>query len=67
MLLSPQLKKKLTFFKEKTFHKKLVGVTCETCAIENCKERVAEPLRLEKQKKYIEIGNTVNNIINSFS
>lgn len=67
MLLSPQLKKKLTFFKEKTFHKKLVGVTCETCAIENCKERVAEPSRLEKQKKYIEIGNTVNNIISSFS
>jgi hypothetical protein len=67
MLLSPQLKKKLTFFKEKTFQKKLVGVTCETCAIENCKERAAEPLRLEKQKKYIEIGNTVKNIINSFS
>jgi hypothetical protein len=67
MLLSPQLKKKLTFFKEKTFQKKLVGVTCETCAIKNCKDRVAEPIRLEKQKKYIEIGNTVNNIINSFS
>ena len=45
MLLSPQLKKKLNFFGENTFNKKLGGVTCETCSIKDCKERVAEPLR----------------------
>lgn len=67
MLLSPQLKKKLNFFDENTFNKKLVGVTCETCSIKNCKERVAEPLRLEKQKKYSEIADTVANIMNSYS
>ena len=67
LLLSPHLKKKLNFFKENTFAKKLVGVTCETCAVENCKERVAAPLRLEKREKYSEIANTVTNIINSYS
>jgi hypothetical protein len=67
MLLSPQLKKKLNFFDENTFNKKSVGVTCETCSIKSCKERVAEPLRLEKQKKYSEIADTVANIMNSYS
>jgi len=66
MLLSPQLKKKLAFFKEKTFTKKLVGVTCETCDIIDCTDRVAEPSRLEKQKKYADIDNTVTQIINSY-
>ncbi|MEE9408291.1 MAG: helix-turn-helix domain-containing protein [Polaribacter sp.] len=67
MLLSPHLKKKLNFFDENTFTKKLVGVTCETCAVKNCDERVAEPTRLEKQEKYQKIANTVDNIINSYS
>lgn len=67
MLLSPSFKKKLTFFNENTFTKKLVGVTCETCAVKNCAERVAEPLRLEKQEKYKKIAITVENIISSYS
>jgi predicted transcriptional regulator/DNA-binding XRE family transcriptional regulator len=67
MLLSPHLKKKLHFFKEDTFSKKLVGVTCETCSVKNCSERAADSTRLEKQTKYDEIANTVENIINSYS
>lgn len=67
MLLSPHLKKKLNFFEENTFTKKLVGVTCETCSIKNCNERVAKPIKLERQEKHQEIANTVDNIINSYS
>ncbi|MCI2227740.1 helix-turn-helix domain-containing protein [Polaribacter sp. MSW13] len=67
MLLSPHLKKKLRFFEENTFTKKLVGVTCETCAVKNCKERASEPFRLERQEKYKEIANTVEQIISSYS
>jgi hypothetical protein len=66
MLLSPHLKKKLNFFKENTFPKKLVGITCETCAVKNCAERAAAPLRLEKKEKYSEIANTVAYIMNSY-
>lgn len=66
MLLSPHLKKKLRFFNEDTFVKKTVGVTCETCAVANCKERVAEPTRLEKLNKYNNIANTVESIIKSY-
>ena len=67
MLLSNQLKKKINFLKEDIFLKKEVGVTCETCSIKNCDERVAKPLRLEKTEKYKEIANTVDNIISSYS
>jgi predicted transcriptional regulator/DNA-binding XRE family transcriptional regulator len=67
LLLSPHLKKKLAFLKENTFQKNLVGVTCETCSVKNCAERIAEPSRLEKQHQHSEIAKTVDNIINSYS
>ena len=67
LLLSPHLKKKLTFLKNDTFSKKSVGVTCETCAVENCTERAANPTRLQKKNKYNAIAKTVDNIIKNYS
>jgi predicted transcriptional regulator/DNA-binding XRE family transcriptional regulator len=67
MLLSPRLKKKLTFFNENTFIKNTVGVTCESCSVKNCTQRVAEPITLIKQNRHNEIANTVNKIIESYS
>ncbi|WP_299681860.1 helix-turn-helix domain-containing protein [uncultured Tenacibaculum sp.] len=67
MLLSPHLKRKVNFLKEDTFEKQLVGVTCESCAVKDCKERVSEPWILEKRARYKEIENTVNNIIKSYT
>lgn len=66
MLLSPHLKNKLRFFKEDTFERKIVGVTCETCAVTNCKERVAEPKVLIKQERNETIEKTVENILKSY-
>ena len=66
LLLSPHLKKKLTFLKENTFQKKLVGVTCETCSVRDCAERFAEPTRLERENQYKEIAQTVESIITSY-
>mgnify|MGYP003665686050 FL=1 len=67
LLLSPHLKKKFTFLKEDTFPKKIVGVTCETCSVKNCAERVAKSSRLYKKNKYNEIAKTVDNIIKNYS
>jgi predicted transcriptional regulator/DNA-binding XRE family transcriptional regulator len=66
MLLSPHLKKKIHFLKEDTFTNKVVGVTCETCAVKNCKERAAEPWKLEKKNHHKEIAKTVKEIIDSY-
>lgn len=67
LLLSPHLKKKIKFFKDDTFTKKTVGVTCESCGVKNCKERVAEPRVLNKQLRNLEIEKTVENIIQSYN
>ncbi|TVZ55249.1 hypothetical protein OD91_0495 [Lutibacter sp. Hel_I_33_5] len=67
MLLSPHLKKKINFLKNNPFNKREVGVTCETCSIKNCQERVAEPKRLERTNRYREIATSVENIISSYS
>ncbi len=67
LLLSPHLKKKLKFLKKDTFTKKIVGVTCETCAVKNCSERAADPIKLIKENTHNEIATTVAQIINSFS
>ncbi|WP_299157348.1 helix-turn-helix transcriptional regulator [uncultured Tenacibaculum sp.] len=65
LLLSPHLKKKIQFFKEDTFTKKTVGVTCESCGVKNCNERVAEPRILNKQLRNLEIEKTIESILES--
>lgn len=67
MLLSPHLKKKLQFLKEDTFNKQIVGVTCESCNVKNCNERVAEPKILNKQLRNAEIEKTIENIIKAYN
>ncbi len=66
ILLSSHLKRKLRFFKEDTFRKRLVGITCETCAVQNCEERKATSWVLDKQKRYEEVDNAVTEIIKAF-
>ncbi len=67
LLLSSPLKKKLHFFKEDTFTKNSVGVTCESCAVADCKERVAKPWRLHRTQQYKEIAQTVEDIIKTYN
>ncbi|MAD96025.1 MAG: DNA-binding protein [Flavobacteriaceae bacterium] len=67
LLLSPHLKRKLKFLKTDTFDRKIVGVTCETCSVQNCKERVAPPVKVERVNRHQHIENTVEKIIKSFS
>ncbi|OSY88319.1 DNA-binding protein [Tenacibaculum holothuriorum] len=66
LLLSPHLKNKIQFFDEEIFTTKTVGVTCETCSVKNCTERVAEPRTLNRVLRNEEIENTVASIINSY-
>jgi len=66
MLLAPHLKRKVNFLKEDTFEKALVGVTCESCTVKDCSERVASPWILEKKSRYKSIEKTVNDIMTSY-
>ncbi len=51
LLLSNQLKNKVTFLEDKTIAQREVGITCERCAIENCNERVKPATVIEKRNK----------------
>jgi len=57
LLINKQLERKLKFLGDKTIKKQEVGVTCERCAISNCKVRQAPAIILEKvdKNKNIEI------------
>lgn len=67
ILISPHLKKHINFLNDPAIKTKQVGVTCETCAIKNCKERAAEPIRLERKERYSKIETVVNSIMDKFS
>ncbi len=67
LLISPHLKKKLHFLTDENISKKMVGVTCETCAVKDCKERAAPPIRLDRKLLNSKISNTVNNVINNYN
>jgi hypothetical protein len=43
----PEREEKIKFIDNKSIRKQIVGVTCETCAVKNCKERASAPIQLE--------------------
>lgn len=49
ILLNQNSLKKINFAKSETIKIVQVGVTCQTCSIKNCKQRMAPPIRLEKE------------------
>ena len=51
ILITPSVKKKFKFLEGNVVSKRLVGVTCETCAVKDCKERVSAPIHLEQKKR----------------
>ena len=57
LLINKQLERKLKFLDDKTIKTQEVGVTCERCAIKDCKERQAPAIILDKvaKNKKIEI------------
>ena len=66
-LISSHLKKKLKFIDNSEIETKEVGVTCETCSLNDCDVRVAEPSRLERTVEYKNIEKTVSEILNNYS
>lgn len=67
LLISAHLRKKLKFINDNSIVTREVGITCETCSVKDCADRVAEPWRLEKQQEHESIDKTVAEIINNYS
>lgn len=67
LLINRQLKNKIAFVEDKNIRTIDVGVTCERCAISNCKERKAPPNILEKDEKNSKIETVVGDLVKKFS
>lgn len=57
--IDASLRKKIKFLNDPTISEKEVGVTCQRCAIQDCKERVASPVRLEERARRKKIQDSL--------
>ena len=67
LLINKQLERKVSFLKDPKLKTKEVGVTCERCAIINCKERVVESTVLQKRAYDASISEVVKDLSARFS
>ena len=67
LLINQQLKRKLNFLEDKKIETFNVGVTCERCAIKDCKERMVPSKLLDRQQRNLKIETVVNDIFKQFS
>ena len=67
LLINNQLKNKLAFLKDPNIETFNVGVTCERCSIQNCKEREVPAIILEREAKNKKIETVVNGLVKKFS
>ena len=51
MLIDKKLKKQVQFLNDAAIQTRIVNRTCERCSVENCQERVAEPVVIQKRQK----------------
>lgn len=56
------LDKKINFLNDASIPSQQVGVTCERCPVENCKERVVAPVRLEERERRKKIQATLSKL-----
>lgn len=66
-LISANLKQKVNFIDNEHIETKRVGVTCETCPITDCKERMVPPVQIEKQLRYQKTAELVERLILKYS
>ena len=67
LLINKQLRSKLKFLDDPAIQLQDVGVTCEQCAILNCKQRKGPSIILDKAKRHSKIENVVEELFNKFN
>lgn len=67
LLINKQLKRKIAFLDDPAIRTKEVGVTCERCAIKDCKVRKVPASILDKQNRYKKTETVVEDLMQKFS
>ena len=55
LLLDQELKKNIRFLDDPSIQKREVNITCERCAVTDCKERAAPPVIVERRKRKLRV------------
>ena len=67
ILISPHAQSKITFMNDSNITKRKVGITCESCAIIDCQERVAQPKKLERKARFDKTEEVVRLLTEKYS
>ena len=67
ILISPHAQSKIAFLNDSNIKKRKVGVTCESCAIVDCQERVAQAKKLERKVRFAKTEEVVKSLMEKYS
>ncbi len=67
IMISSHAQSKIAFLNDTTIIKRKVGVTCESCAIIDCHERVAQPKKLERQARFSKTEELVKLLMEKYN
>ena len=66
IMISSHSTSKISFLNDENLKRNKVGVTCETCTILDCKERVASPRALERKERFSKTDQVVQDIMEKY-
>jgi len=66
-MISTHSLSKIQFLEDESIKRKKVGVTCETCSISDCFERVAPPKKIERKQRFEKIDKVVQSLMEKYS
>lgn len=66
IMVSPHSLSRIAFLNDEKLKKSRVGVTCETCAISDCKERVAPAVALGRKERFTKTDKVVQEIMEKY-
>lgn len=67
IMISSHSQSKMLFLDDASVKRVRVGVTCESCSIMDCIERVAPPKKLERKQRFESIDAVVQSLIEKYS
>ena len=62
MLVDKNLKKRVRFIEDPLIKTKIVNRTCERCSVEDCRERVAEPVIIQRRQQLSRIQKIIRDL-----
>jgi len=63
LLINDQLREQIQFLNDPTLDRREVHTTCERCFIQDCQERAAAPIIINKRKQLAQIQNKLNELL----